>query len=95
MFAWNVLKVALGLGFVIFLHELGHFLLAKWNGVKVETFSIGFGPTLASFRRGAGIRIGPHFYTSDDEIERAVDMIDGILRDESWKPFEERRGTVT
>ena len=57
-FAWNALKVALGLGFVIFIHELGHFLLAKWNGVKVEKFSIGFGPTLASFRRGVGLRIG-------------------------------------
>ncbi len=57
-FAWNVVKVALGLGFVIFIHELGHFLLAKWNGVKVEKFSIGFGPTLASFRRGVGLRIG-------------------------------------
>ncbi len=58
MIALNVLKVALGLGFVIFLHELGHFLLAKWNGVKVEKFSIGFGPTLASWRKGVGLRIG-------------------------------------
>ncbi len=58
MIAANVLKVALGLGLVIFLHELGHFLLAKWNGVKVEKFSIGFGPTLASFRSGVGLRIG-------------------------------------
>jgi regulator of sigma E protease len=49
---FNILKVALGLGFVIFLHELGHFLLAKWNGVKVEKFSIGFGPTLLGFRKG-------------------------------------------
>ncbi|MFO0907582.1 MAG: site-2 protease family protein [Isosphaeraceae bacterium] len=48
----NILKVALGLGFVIFLHELGHFLLAKWNGVKVEKFSIGFGPTLLGFTKG-------------------------------------------
>src|SRR4029079_12343648 len=48
----NILKVAFGLGFVIFLHELGHFLLAKWNGVKVEKFSIGFGPTLLGVRRG-------------------------------------------
>ena len=58
IFAWNILKAALGLGFVIFIHELGHFLLAKWNDVKVEKFSIGFGPTLASFRRGVGLRIG-------------------------------------
>ena len=48
----KIAKVALGLGFVIFIHELGHFLLAKWNGVKVEKFSIGFGPTLFGFRRG-------------------------------------------
>jgi regulator of sigma E protease len=44
--------VVLGLGFVIFIHELGHFALAKWADVKVEKFSIGFGPTLIGFRRG-------------------------------------------
>ncbi|WP_165244058.1 site-2 protease family protein [Paludisphaera soli] len=49
---WNIAKVALGLGFVIFIHELGHFLLAKWNGVKVEKFSIGFGRTIFGFKRG-------------------------------------------
>jgi regulator of sigma E protease len=38
--------VALGLGLVIFIHELGHFLAAKWCDVHVETFSIGFGPPL-------------------------------------------------
>jgi regulator of sigma E protease len=48
----NILKVVFGLGFVIFLHELGHFLLAKWNGVKVEKFSIGFGRTLIGFKKG-------------------------------------------
>jgi kynureninase len=50
---------------------------------------------IVDYRPNAGIRIAPHFYTSDVELERAVDMIDGILRDETWKPFEERRGTVT
>ena len=41
-----LLKVALGLGFIIFIHELGHFLVAKWCDVHVTTFSIGFGPAL-------------------------------------------------
>ncbi len=49
---FTIVKVALGLGFVIFVHELGHFLLAKWNGVKVEKFSIGFGPKLFGFTYG-------------------------------------------
>jgi regulator of sigma E protease len=46
--------VVLGLGFVIFIHELGHFLAAKWCDVHVQTFSIGFGPALpgCSFTRG-------------------------------------------
>jgi regulator of sigma E protease len=47
-------KVVLGLGLVIFIHELGHFLVAKWCDVHVETFSIGFGPPISGcvFRRG-------------------------------------------
>ena len=34
---------------LVFVHELGHFLVARWNGVKVEVFSIGFGPELWGF----------------------------------------------
>jgi regulator of sigma E protease len=50
----DTLKVVLGLGLVIFIHELGHFLAAKWCDVHVTTFSIGFGPALpfCSFRWG-------------------------------------------
>jgi len=40
------------LGGLIFVHELGHFLVAKGLGVKVERFSIGFGPRLAGFTWG-------------------------------------------
>lgn len=39
---WMILSVAVGLGFVIFVHELGHFLVAKACGVKCEKFYIGF-----------------------------------------------------
>jgi regulator of sigma E protease len=42
----TIAKVAIGLGFIIFIHELGHFLVAKWCDVHVTTFSIGFGPAL-------------------------------------------------
>jgi regulator of sigma E protease len=50
--ALHILYVALGLGLVIFFHELGHFAVAKWCGVSVERFSIGFGPILWSFKKG-------------------------------------------
>ena len=51
---WAIAKAALGLGLVIFVHELGHFLVAKWCDVQVETFSIGFGPAIpgCSFQWG-------------------------------------------
>lgn len=50
-----VLQIAvglLGLGFLITIHELGHFAVAKWTGVRVNTFSIGFGPKLLKFQYG-------------------------------------------
>lgn len=48
----NALTAAIGLGMVIFVHELGHFAVAKWCGVFVERFSIGFGPVLLSRKWG-------------------------------------------
>jgi regulator of sigma E protease len=39
---WHIAKIALGIGFVIFVHELGHFLAAKICGVKCEKFYVGF-----------------------------------------------------
>ena len=40
------------LGVLVFIHELGHFLLARWHGVRVITFSLGFGPKLLKVQRG-------------------------------------------
>ena len=41
---------------VVFFHELGHFLVARWNKVKVEAFSVGFGPELFGFNDRHGTR---------------------------------------
>lgn len=40
------------LGFLIFFHELGHFAVARYFGVRVEVFSIGFGKTILKFKKG-------------------------------------------
>ncbi len=40
------------LGILIFVHELGHFLIAKWLGIRVEKFSLGFGPKLIGWHWG-------------------------------------------
>jgi regulator of sigma E protease len=50
--------VILGFGLIIFFHELGHFLAARWAGIRILTFAIGFGPAICSYRRGLGWRRG-------------------------------------
>lgn len=50
--------VVFGFGLIIFLHELGHFLAARWAGIRVLAFAIGFGPAMISYRKGMGWRRG-------------------------------------
>lgn len=52
------LAIILGFGFIIFVHELGHFLVAKAVGIKCTQFAIGFGQSLLTFRKGLGWRVG-------------------------------------
>jgi kynureninase len=47
------------------------------------------------YRPNAGIRVAPHFYTSDDELERAVGEIDDILATGAWQAHAGTRATVT
>jgi regulator of sigma E protease len=55
-FAWCVLPFLFVLSLVVFFHELGHFLIGRWCGVKVEIFSLGFGPELFGFHDRYGTR---------------------------------------
>ena len=54
----SIILLVLGFGFVIFWHELGHFFAAKWVGIRVEQFAVGFGQALLSFRKGMGVTLG-------------------------------------
>jgi len=47
------------------------------------------------YRPNAGIRVAPHFYTSDEELESAVAAIDEALEHGLWRKFEGRRSVVT
>ncbi len=48
----NVLAAIIAFGAMIFVHELGHFLMARRAGVRVHAFALGFGPKMVSWRRG-------------------------------------------
>ncbi|MCH2145533.1 MAG: site-2 protease family protein [Phycisphaerales bacterium] len=63
----NILMIIIGFGVLIFVHELGHFVAAKWAGIRTEGFAIGFGPVACSWRKGIGLRIGS---TNRDVVSR-------------------------
>lgn len=48
----TIVQLLLVLGLMVLVHEFGHFIVAKWCGVRVETFAIGFGKRVIGFRRG-------------------------------------------
>lgn len=72
----NVVPFLILLTILVFVHELGHYLVARYNGVKVEVFSIGFGPTLFGWKSASGthwkvslIPFGGYIkMTNEDEI---------------------------
>lgn len=84
-FQWNihnVLPILLGvvaLGIVVFIHELGHFIVAKLRGIRVEVFSIGFPPKIFGFTRGgteyrlSWIFFGGYVKLAGMEFEEGVD----------------------
>src|SRR5580693_5967092 len=51
-FLTSFIAVVAVLGFMILIHEFGHYAVAKWLGVRVEQFAIGFGKRLVGFRKG-------------------------------------------
>ena len=56
-YAWtNGLAFVFILSVIVFIHEMGHFLVARMNGVRVEVFSIGFGPELFGWNTRSGTR---------------------------------------
>jgi regulator of sigma E protease len=52
----TVLPFVVILTLLVFVHEMGHFLIARWNGVRVDVFSIGFGPELFGWTTRSGMR---------------------------------------
>ena len=48
----TLLSFIIALGILVFVHELGHFLVAKWSGIRVERFSVGMPPRMVGFKYG-------------------------------------------
>ena len=86
---------------VVFFHELGHFLVARWNGVKVLTFSLGFGPELAGFNDRHGTRwklsaipLGGYVKFFGDESEASTpssETLSGMTAEERAGSFHHKK----
>jgi regulator of sigma E protease len=75
-----VLAVAVVLGFMILIHEFGHYAAAKLLGVRVEVFSIGFGKRLLGFRRG------------DTDYRVSAIPLGGYVKMSGENPMDDRTG---
>ena len=76
----NLSLIILGFGFLIFVHELGHFMAAKWAGIRTESFAVGMGPVLLSWRKGVGLCAGSTRRALVDRFgEDAPEMSDDTL----------------
>lgn len=80
------------LGILVLVHEWGHFIVARKSGVRVEVFSIGFGPALARLSRGgteykiAAIPLGGYVKMAGDQPgEDGAEAPDGYLAQPRWK----------
>jgi regulator of sigma E protease len=83
------------LGVLVFVHELGHFLVARWYGVRVLTFSLGFGPKLLKYRRGdteycvSVIPLGGYVKLAGETVDdRRTGAPDEFLSKSKWVRFQ-------
>jgi len=83
----NVIIFLLVLTLVVFIHELGHFLVARWCGVVVKAFSIGFGPEIFGFYdkhgtrwRFAWIPLGGYVKFMDDDNAASMPSPEALER---------------
>jgi regulator of sigma E protease len=71
----SLLLLVFGFGFVIFWHELGHFLAAKWVGIKVEQFAVGFGQAMVAWRKGLGFTVGSSAKKYDELVQAKMNEL--------------------
>lgn len=84
-YLWPAFLLVIGFGFVIFVHELGHFLMAKAVGIRVTQFAIGFGPGLLAWRKGLGLRVGSTEAEYKKRIEQYLAQQGATPRTESLR----------
>ena len=90
----NLLPFLFVLGVLVFVHELGHFLMARRLGVRVLTFSLGFGPRLLKVRRGdtdycvSAIPLGGYVSMAGMNPEEARGASDEFLSKSKWERFQ-------
>lgn len=82
----SILLVAVVIGSLIIIHEFGHLIIAKWTGIVVETFSVGFGPVILRKRIGTTeyrlsiIPLGGYIKMAGDELEATTGFNAASLR---------------
>ncbi len=93
---WTILFFVAAIGPLIFLHEMGHYLVARWCGVKAEVFSIGFGREILGWTDARGTRWKLGWLPLGGYVRFAGDLNEASAPDAGWMelPPEERAVTL-
>ncbi|MDE1993232.1 MAG: site-2 protease family protein, partial [Rhizobiaceae bacterium] len=93
----NVITFVFVLSLLVFVHEMGHYLVGRWSGIRIMAFSIGFGPEIAGFTDRHGTRwklsiipLGGYvrFFGDEDASSKVdVDQIASMTEEERARSF--------
>ncbi|HEY0122037.1 MAG TPA: RIP metalloprotease RseP [Rhizobium sp.] len=93
----NVITFVFVLSLLVFVHEMGHYLVGRWSGIRIMAFSIGFGPEIAGFTDRHGTRwklslipLGGYvrFFGDEDASSKTdVDQLSAMTEEERARSF--------
>src|SRR5438445_5113268 len=93
----SIILTVLGLGLLIAAHEAGHLVLARLMGMRVETYSLGFGPRIAGFKHGdtdyrlSALPLGGYCriagFTPDDPAAQDPTDLGSYVNKPAWRRF--------
>ncbi len=81
--AGNIILIIIGFGLLITVHEFGHFIAARWAGIRVEGFAVGMGPPVITYRSGVGLRWG----SSDPIVKKRTGKMPSQLSSDEQRKF--------
>jgi regulator of sigma E protease len=92
-FIWNLFSFIVALGILVFVHEYGHYWVAKKNGIKVLKFAVGFGKPIYTWKNKAGTDFIIGIIPLGGYVRMLDERIDDVLPEDKQSAFNNKKVT--